>query len=249
MKVLLLGGNGILGPHVVKALEGEHQLRITDVVPLDSPHETRYVDVADAQQVTAAAAGMDAIVNCAVYRRDPRTAFNVNTLGTYHAVRAAVAHGMDRFINTGPHYAVLGDRYMMFDNPVRDDVPVHPNFSAYPFSKAMGHEICQAFADSHPIHTMFMLFESFPSPSPEPGREGTGTSPFAVSFRDAAQAIKCGLEVDMARLPSRCEVFFITGPIPQGRFPNTKARSLLGFEPQDTLEEYWRKPAETTGSR
>jgi nucleoside-diphosphate-sugar epimerase len=243
MKVLLLGGNGILGPHVVKALEGEHQLRITDVVPMDSPHETRFVDVTDAHQVMAAADGMDVIVNCSVFRRDPRLAFEVNTLGTYNAVRAAVAHGMDRFINTGPHYAVLGDRYMMFDNPVREDIPVHPNFSPYPFSKALGHAVCQAFADSHPIHVLFMLFESFPSPQAEPGREGTGTSSFAVSFRDAAQAISRGLQVDLARLPSRCEVFFITGPIPQERFPTTKARFLLGFEPKDSLEDYWRKPA------
>ena len=94
---------------------------------------------------------------------------------------------------------------------------------------------------------MFMLFESFPDPQPDPGREGTGTSSFAVSFRDAAQAINRALRVDLSRLPSRCEVFFITGPIPQGRFPNTKARTLLGFEPQDTLEAYWRTPGRGTG--
>ena len=31
MKILLLGGNGALGPWVVKALEDRHALRVTDV--------------------------------------------------------------------------------------------------------------------------------------------------------------------------------------------------------------------------
>ena len=36
MNVLLLGGNGQLGPHVVQALENSHVLRITDVNDLST---------------------------------------------------------------------------------------------------------------------------------------------------------------------------------------------------------------------
>ena len=48
MKVLLLGGNGYLGPHVVKALDREHELLVTDIKPPaeKSRHEFRHVDVA-----------------------------------------------------------------------------------------------------------------------------------------------------------------------------------------------------------
>ena len=31
MKVLILGGNGMLGPWTIKALEGRHDLRVTDI--------------------------------------------------------------------------------------------------------------------------------------------------------------------------------------------------------------------------
>ena len=33
MKVLIIGANGSLGPHVAQALEGRHHLRLTDVEP------------------------------------------------------------------------------------------------------------------------------------------------------------------------------------------------------------------------
>ena len=46
MNLLILGANGMLGPHVVKSLEGEHTLRLTDVnAPPDTPHEYFNLDV------------------------------------------------------------------------------------------------------------------------------------------------------------------------------------------------------------
>jgi hypothetical protein len=33
----------------------------------------------------------------------------VNTSGTYNAISAAVAAGHKRFINTGPHFTIVGD--------------------------------------------------------------------------------------------------------------------------------------------
>jgi len=55
MKILLLGGNGELGPHVVKALEKMHTLRITDINNLETDHEYIKVDSSDLDQVVRAA--------------------------------------------------------------------------------------------------------------------------------------------------------------------------------------------------
>ena len=63
MKILLLGGNGELGPHVVKALEKRHTLRITDINNLETDHEYIKVDSSDIDQVVAAAENIDAIIN------------------------------------------------------------------------------------------------------------------------------------------------------------------------------------------
>ena len=244
MKVLILGAHGMLGPWVVQELEGRYDLRLTDIVDIDSPHETMRVDVADFSQVMAAAEGTDAIVNCSVLRPHRKIAFDVNTLGTWNAVRAAVELGMPRFVNTGPHFTVTGSFYHEFDFGIPEEVPAHSGSgpgSIYALSKSAGQEICRLFAANHPIHVLCMLFLNFRPHQAPADMAGGDLNPFTVSWRDAGKAIRLALEVDLATLPSRNEAFFVTADLPHGKYSNAKARRLLGFEPQDRLEEYWRK--------
>ena len=52
MNVLILGANGMLGPHVIPCLEGEHTLRLTDINDApDTPHEYFNLDVSDLDAV------------------------------------------------------------------------------------------------------------------------------------------------------------------------------------------------------
>jgi nucleoside-diphosphate-sugar epimerase len=246
MNVLLLGANGYMGPHVVRVLAGEHRLRITDIQPPPpdiraafGDHEFRRVDVTDPGQVSAAAEGMDAIVNFAVVRRDPVLAFHVNTLGCYHVMRAAVARGIRRVINTGPHFTVAGPSYEYWDYGIVPDVPPHPGTGLYPISKSLGQEICRSFTEAHDVHVIELLFYSLRDRKEL--RRGAGGVPFVVSWSDAAQAFRLGLAVDLARLPSKCEVFFIFGDVPQARFLNDKAKRILGFSPKDDVSLLWRR--------
>lgn len=242
MRVLILGGNGYLGPHVVTALEGQYELCITDVVPIDSDHEAMQVDAADYDQVRRAAEGADVIVNCSVSRSDRRLAFDVNTRGTWNALRAAVELGHERFINTGPWFTIAGPAYREWDFGVCEEVPPHAGTDQYALSKSVGQEICRIFAGEHPIHVLTMIVSGFYPPTPAPGWAGD-INPFSVTFRDAAAAVRCAIEVDLSGLPSRCESFFLTVDLPHGQVSGNKARRLLGWAPQDTLCEYWRDPA------
>lgn len=244
MKVLLLGGNGFLGPHVVKELEGDYELRITDIVDIDSPHETMRVDVSNLDQVRAAAQGTDVIINCSVLRPDRKVAFDVNTAGTYNAVRVAAELGHTRFINTGPHFTQVGPSYEYYDFDISEDVPLHSGLNLYAHSKSIGQEICRVFSANYPLHVLTTLFLSFRDAEPAPGQEGGDTNPFSVTFADAARALRACLEIDLDSLPSRCEIFHITTDTPHGRYHNKKARQLLGWTPQDSLEGYWRKRAD-----
>jgi nucleoside-diphosphate-sugar epimerase len=246
VKVLLLGGHGRLGPHVTKALEGHFDLRVTDVVPIETPHESMQIDVSDLDQVRRAAAGTDVIVNCAVQRGDRRAAFDVNTLGTYNAIRAAVELGHERFINTGPHFTLTGPQYYGYDFDIPESVPPHSGTNLYAMSKSAGQEICRLFTQHHPIHVLTLLYVSFRPPVPP--RQGQGVNSFAVTYADGGRAVRCALEADTGALPSRNELFFITDDLPHGRYANAKARRLLGFEPRDSLEAYWRLPSVESGA-
>ena len=124
-KILILGGAGMLGPYVIPALDQKYDLLVTDIRPLDMAFrgEFRQVDVAAYDQVLDAAAGMDAIINLSVLRQDRQLAFDVSTLGCYNMMRAAVAHGIQRVINTGPHFTVAGATYEAFDFNLSPDMP------------------------------------------------------------------------------------------------------------------------------
>jgi len=247
MKVLLIGANGFLGPHVVRALAAEHELRITDIKPPPADireafqgHEFRDVDVTSAEQVLDAAGGMDAIVNLAVVRADPVLAFRVNTLGCWNVMQAAVRQGIRRVINTGPHFTVAGPCYEQWDHAIGPDVPPHPGTHLYPLTKSLGQEVCRLFAESHDVYVQEYLFYNFREAKEL--KPGAGGVPFMLSWSDAGEVFRLGLAIELAKLPSRCEVFFVFADVPQGKFLNDKVKRVLGFSPKDDVSVLWRKP-------
>ena len=241
MNVLILGANGQLGPYVVKALEGKHTLRLTDINDLDdTPHEYIKVDVSDIDAVAAVAEGMDAIVNLSVLRWDPRRAFDVNARGSYNAMSAAVKHGIRRVINTGPHYCIAGLAYERFDYDLKPDIPPQPGTNLYGLTKSLGQEICRIFTEQHDVYVLTLLFYNFKGSGGD-DEVGQDLTPFNVSWTDAGEAFYSAIEVDQETLPSKCEVFNIFADLPHGKFSNENARRILGWQPTDSLEAYWTK--------
>lgn len=246
MKVLILGANGYLGPHVVKALEEEHELLITDIKPPSSPpasptrHEFRLVDITQLDQVARAAEGRDAILNLAVLRSHRKIAFDVNTLGCYNVMLAAVKHGIRRVINTGPHFTVAGPAYEAFDFALHPSAPPQSGTNLYAHSKSLGQEVCRVFTEHHDIWVQDYLFYNFRYA--DQLKPGAGGVPFIVSWADAGEVFRLGVKVPLDKLPSKCEVFFILGDMPHGKFLNDKAKEVLGFQPKDDLSTLWRRP-------
>ncbi|NIA22038.1 MAG: NAD-dependent epimerase/dehydratase family protein [Anaerolineaceae bacterium] len=114
MKVLVTGAGGYLGRGLVVPFE-EHgyDLRLMDVVPFESPHETVVGDVADLETVRKALDGCEAIVIAHMASRQagsydtPEAPFNANVKGTANLFFAAVEQGVQRVAlisSTGVQY-------------------------------------------------------------------------------------------------------------------------------------------------
>ena len=249
MKILVTGAAGYLGPFVAKALAPAHQLLLSDIrqPSANLGHEFRIVDVTSLDQVMRASEGMDAIVNCSVVRVGEGPAFAVNTGGCWNMMTAAVRHGIRRVLNTGPHFTVTGPSYEGLDFGMDGDVPPQSSTILYALTKSLGHEVCRVFAEHHDIHVLNFLFYNFRDlrgageGSFNRVRPGSNPVPFVVSGADAGEAIRLGLVIDKAKLPSKCEVFLILADMPHGKFRNDKAKRILGFSPKDDISALWKK--------
>jgi nucleoside-diphosphate-sugar epimerase len=260
--VVIYGAGGPLAAAAARTMAGPYTLRLTDRRPLEEiiaenrpqsagaplpaifgpPHEVMTVDVTDPDHVIAAARGMDAIVNCTVVRPDPVEAFRVNTLGAYHIMRAALAHGIRRVVQTGPQLVALGGLAgYTSDYHIPADAPPRPADHLYGHTKYLGQEICRVFAEYYDLEVPVLLFNNFASP--ERLRErGRGIGPFTVSWEDAAHAMRRAVETPA--FPSPYEVMHISADLPHDKFTNEKAKRLLDWQPRDRLERGWSVPPE-----
>lgn len=241
MKVLILGGAGMLGPYVIPVLEHQYDLLVTDIKrpPIDFRGEFRHVDVANYDEVMDAAAGMDAIINLSVLRHDRKIAFDVNAIGCYNMMEAAVKHGIRRVINTGPHFTVAGATYERLDYEISPDIPPHSGTLLYSLSKSVGHEICRIYAEHYDIYVQMYLYYNFRDPD-DPSRERE-VAPFAIAWQDGGTVYPYGLEIPFEKLPSRFETFFIFQDMPHGRFSNEKAKRILGWQANQDVSAIWRR--------
>ena len=254
-KVVLFGAGGPMGASAIRDLHESYTLRLTDIralpdivadlrsresyeciIPplLDAPHENRIVDVRDPDQVMAACHGMDAIINCSVLRMDPVDAFRVSAVGAYNMARAAIHHGIRRFIQTGPLlHLVHGHGSYMWDYQVPVDAPSRPYESLYFLSKYLGQEILRVFAEYHDLEVAVMLFCELVNPE-EPAHQ----PPYFVSWPDAGRALRRALEVP--ELPSPYEEFNVSVDLPHEKYDHTKIRHILGWQPLDNLDHFWQ---------
>ena len=250
MKILILGGNGMLGPWTINALEGRHDLRVTDIndPPPDFEHDYVKLDATNLDGVVDAADGMDVIVNLSVLREDRKLAFDVSTRGNYNMMVAARKHGIGRVVNTGPHFQTVGPQYEEWDFGLNPDVPPQPGTRLYALTKSLGQEITRIFSERHGIQVLTLHYYNMMRPDTYATVAGDTVplhddlTPFSVAWPDAGDAIRCAVEVPESRLYSKFESFFVFTDLPHGKFRNDKIRRVLGWNPRYQLEARWNKP-------
>jgi nucleoside-diphosphate-sugar epimerase len=152
MKILVTGGAGFIGRHLVEQLVRSNT---SHVVVLDNLHraciparfasgvEFREADIRDRTAVENAMHGCEVVFHLAAQSNvmgavaDADYAFSSNVAGTYHVLQAALKAGVKRLVFTSSR-EVYGDPKHI---PVRKTSPLHPK-NAYGTSKAAGEAYC-----------------------------------------------------------------------------------------------------------
>ncbi|WP_166355659.1 NAD-dependent epimerase/dehydratase family protein [Phytoactinopolyspora limicola] len=236
MKLLVLGGSGLVGSLIVPTLSQAHHVRVLDLkrpsYTASAAHGFEYVtgSVDDYDAVHEAAAGMEILVYLAMSPvRGPHSppehvraglAFDVNVKGPYIAYWAAA--------DAGIHHAVHASSLSVY--PERDFYPSEADppdsNSLYGLTKRLGEEVCRHAIQARKI-TVNALRLCHPIPDDEWPRPGSDhTSVIATRASDVAAAFEAALHYR-----DGFQAFFISGDSHERYTPLGKARQLLGWAP------------------
>lgn len=226
MKVVVTGGSGLTGRHVVKHLVGHgYDVTSVDVIRPDgniAPY--RLVDIEDLGQVYGSLAGADAVVHLAAIPRPTfhtnEVVFRTNIMTLYNVLEAAATLGIRRVVFASS-ISVLG--FPFFYRPLAPQyVPIdeaHPKLPQDPYalSKLLGEEMAEAFTRRTGmtvislrfpwIHTLDTFKEQIVSLWDDPAAGASNLWSY-IDARDAAQACRLALEADI----TGHEPFFVAAP-------------------------------------
>jgi len=152
MKVLITGAAGVLGRAVAALLEKEAdvEMRLTDVVPVETPHEFIRADLACWEEVQHLCDGVDEVLHIAAIhlwkKYTPEQYIDCNVKGTCNVLRAAAKAGVGRLIYTSSIAAMGYSPERPDQLPFDESKPCRPVEDIYGISKHVGEQLCRMFS-------------------------------------------------------------------------------------------------------
>jgi UDP-glucose 4-epimerase len=194
MKILVTGGAGFIGSHIVDALVADgHSLRVLDDLSSGSlgsvPPDVEFIDgsVVDERAVRAAVDDVEVVFHQAAHRavlrsvEHPVTTDQANTHGTLTVLTASAAAGVRRVIyaSSSSVYGIGAAR------PAAETQPPRPR-SPYAVTKLAGEHYCRVFAELHGLETVALRYFNVYGPRQRPD------SPYAAVIPLFMQALANG---------------------------------------------------------
>lgn len=217
--VVVTGGSGRLGRHVVERLKGKARLTVIDTrAPADPEIGHLDVSILDLDGLRRAFAGVDAVVHLAAVP-NPRTSspelcFSTNTVGTWSVLQAAEDAGVKRVVvassdaATGLHYNPKDWAPLYL--PVDEKHPLRPT-EVYSLTKEITESIARAFAARGKLEVLairpgHIVFEP---EYPELSERGSNVQNYHLWGYVAPQDVAQGFERALALADGSYDCFFI----------------------------------------
>lgn len=202
-RVLVIGGAGFIGSHVVEELL---RTNVQKVLVYDNyargkrsniqesladPRCAVFEDGGDIREIDVLNKAMqevDAVVHLAamwlLHCKDyPRTAFDVNIAGTFNVLEACVTNGIERLVYSSSA-SVYGDAVEV---PMLETHPFN-NRNFYGATKIAGEAMCRAFHDRYGLSYVGLRYMNVYGPHQDQTAAYTGVIPIMLNKIDANEA-------------------------------------------------------------
>jgi len=186
MKILVTGGAGFIGSHLVEALQNDHQVVVTDdfndfyppvlkeqnTIGFSTKVRKVAIDIADADAVDRifdSHGPFDLIIHLAARAgvrpsiQHPALYVRTNVEGTLNLLEAARKSGTRRFI-----FASSSSVYGLAPLPFTEDMPLLQTISPYAATKLAGEQLCANYAHLYGIRTVALRFFTVYGPRQRP---------------------------------------------------------------------------------
>ncbi|MDG0789435.1 NAD(P)-dependent oxidoreductase [Cohnella ginsengisoli] len=178
MNILITGASGSVGTGAAEVLSANHRIRLSDAVPINSPHPFWSADVREPNSLLEATEGVEVIIHTPAFhgvhlgQRTEQEFYDLNVTGTFHMFQAAVRNRVRRVVWLSS-MSIYGSSF-------------------YSYTKKIGEQLCQFYHENHGIEIIMLRPADF-TPYRDIFHYGERMLHGGVDRRDIIQAVECAV--------------------------------------------------------